>query len=105
LDAARRDAGRAYSTQASIATLTATDAAMKVAADAVQVFGGVGYTCDYRVDRYIREAKIMQIFEGHQPDSADGRCPLAEARSWAGLEGRAAYGAFPVGLLAAHSQQ
>jgi hypothetical protein len=65
LDAARRrDAGRAYSTQASIAKLTATDAAMKVTTDAVQVLGGVGYTRDYRVERYMREAKIMQIFEG-----------------------------------------
>jgi alkylation response protein AidB-like acyl-CoA dehydrogenase len=65
LDAARRrDAGREYSTQASIAKLTATDAAMKVTTDAVQVFGGVGYTRDYRVERYMREAKVMQIFEG-----------------------------------------
>jgi alkylation response protein AidB-like acyl-CoA dehydrogenase len=65
LDAARRrDAGREYSIQASIAKLTATDAAMKVTTDAVQVFGGVGYTRDYRVERYMREAKIMQIFEG-----------------------------------------
>jgi alkylation response protein AidB-like acyl-CoA dehydrogenase len=65
LDAARRrDAGLPYSTQASIAKLTATDAAMKVTTDAVQVFGGVGYTRDYRVERYMREAKIMQIFEG-----------------------------------------
>ena len=65
LDAARRrDAGRPYSTQASIAKLVATDAAMKVTTDAVQVFGGVGYTRDYRVERYMREAKITQIFEG-----------------------------------------
>jgi alkylation response protein AidB-like acyl-CoA dehydrogenase len=65
LDAARRrDAGRPYSTQASVAKLTATDAAMKVTTDAVQVLGGVGYTRDYRVERYMREAKIMQIFEG-----------------------------------------
>ncbi len=65
LDAARRrDAGQAYSTQASITKLVATDAAMKVTTDAVQVFGGVGYTRDYRVERYMREAKIMQIFEG-----------------------------------------
>jgi alkylation response protein AidB-like acyl-CoA dehydrogenase len=65
LDAARRrDAGLPYSTQASIAKLIATDAAMKVTTDAVQVFGGVGYTRDYRVERYMREAKIMQIFEG-----------------------------------------
>jgi alkylation response protein AidB-like acyl-CoA dehydrogenase len=65
LDAARRrDAGLPYSTQASIAKLVATDAAMKVTTDAVQVFGGAGYTRDYRVERYMREAKIMQIFEG-----------------------------------------
>ena len=65
LDAARRrDAGRPYSAQASIAKLLATDAAMKVTTDAVQVFGGVGYTRDYRVERYMREAKITQIFEG-----------------------------------------
>ena len=65
LDAARRrDANRPYSAQASIAKLTATDAAMKVTTDAVQVFGGVGYTRDFRVERYMREAKITQIFEG-----------------------------------------
>src|SRR6201988_399127 len=65
LDAARRrDLGRPYSAQASVAKLIATDAAMKVATDAVQVFGGVGYTRDYRVERYMREAKITQIFEG-----------------------------------------
>lgn len=65
LDAARRrDLGLPYSHQASIAKLTATDAAMKVTADAVQVFGGVGYTRDFRVERFMREAKITQIFEG-----------------------------------------
>lgn len=65
LDAARRrDAGLPYSRQASVAKLIATDAAMKVTTDAVQVFGGAGYTRDYRVERYMREAKIMQIFEG-----------------------------------------
>ena len=65
LDAARRrDAGRPYSQQASVAKLVATDAAMKVTTDAVQVLGGVGYTRDYRAERYMREAKITQIFEG-----------------------------------------
>jgi alkylation response protein AidB-like acyl-CoA dehydrogenase len=65
LDAARRrDLGRPYSAHASVAKLIATDAAMKVTTDAVQVFGGVGYTRDYRVERYMREAKITQIFEG-----------------------------------------
>ena len=65
VDAARRrDAGLPYSRHASVAKLVATDAAMKVTTDAVQVFGGAGYTRDYRVERYMREAKIMQIFEG-----------------------------------------
>lgn len=65
LDAARRrDLGLPYSTQASVAKLVATDAAMKVTTDAVQVFGGVGYTRDFRVERFMREAKITQIFEG-----------------------------------------
>ncbi|CAN5614753.1 acyl-CoA dehydrogenase family protein [soil metagenome] len=65
LDAARRrDAGKPYGQQASVAKLVATDAAMKVTTDAVQVLGGVGYTRDYRVERYMREAKITQIFEG-----------------------------------------
>jgi alkylation response protein AidB-like acyl-CoA dehydrogenase len=65
LDAARRrDAGRDYSRQASVAKLIATDAAMKVTTDAVQVLGGYGYTRDFPVERFMREAKIMQIFEG-----------------------------------------
>ena len=65
LDAARRrDLGLPYGAQASIAKLVCTDAAMKVTTDAVQVFGGAGYTRDYRVERYMREAKITQIFEG-----------------------------------------
>jgi alkylation response protein AidB-like acyl-CoA dehydrogenase len=65
LDAARRrDAGRPYSRNASVAKLVCTDAAMKVTTDAVQVFGGYGYTRDFPVERFMREAKIMQIFEG-----------------------------------------
>jgi alkylation response protein AidB-like acyl-CoA dehydrogenase len=65
LDAARRrDSGRPYSRQASVAKLVATDAAMRVTTDAVQVLGGNGYTRDFPAERYMREAKIMQIFEG-----------------------------------------
>ena len=44
--------------------MVATDNAMKVTTDAVQVFGGYGYTRDFPVERYMREAKVMQIFEG-----------------------------------------
>ena len=65
LDAARRrDAGQQYSRAAATAKLIATDAAMKVTTDAVQVLGGYGYTRDFRVERFMREAKITQIFEG-----------------------------------------
>jgi alkylation response protein AidB-like acyl-CoA dehydrogenase len=65
LSAARlRDAGLPYAREASIAKLVATDNAMKVTTDAVQVLGGYGYTRDFPVERYMREAKVMQIFEG-----------------------------------------
>jgi len=37
---------------------------MKVATDAVQIFGGYGYTREFPVERYMRDAKIMQIYEG-----------------------------------------
>jgi len=65
LSAARRkDQGLPFTRQASIAKLVATDNAMKVTTDAVQVLGGYGYTRDFPVERYMREAKVMQIFEG-----------------------------------------
>ena len=65
LHAARlKDAGRPFSREASIAKMVATDNAMKVTTDAVQVLGGYGYTRDFPVERYMREAKVMQIFEG-----------------------------------------
>ena len=48
----------------SIAKLVATDMAMQVTTDAVQVLGGAGYTRDFPVERYMREAKVPQIFEG-----------------------------------------
>lgn len=65
LDAARRrDHGLPFAQQASIAKLVATDAAMKVTTDAVQVLGGFGYTKEFPVERLMREAKVMQIFEG-----------------------------------------
>jgi len=65
LHAARlKDAGLPFSKEASIAKMVATDNAMKVTTDAVQVLGGYGYTRDFPVERYMREAKVMQIFEG-----------------------------------------
>lgn len=65
LHAARlKDAGLPFGREASVAKLVATDHAMKVTTDAVQVLGGYGYTRDFPVERYMREAKVMQIFEG-----------------------------------------
>ncbi|NRQ51172.1 acyl-CoA dehydrogenase family protein [Aeromicrobium stalagmiti] len=65
LAAARlKDAGHRFSRQASIAKMVCTDNAMKVTTDAVQVLGGAGYTKDFPAERFMREAKVMQIFEG-----------------------------------------
>jgi len=50
--------------QASMAKMMATDVAMSVTTDAVQIFGGYGYMKDYSVERHMRDAKIMQIVEG-----------------------------------------
>jgi butyryl-CoA dehydrogenase len=49
---------------AAMCKLFATDAAMKVTTDAVQVFGGYGYMRDYPIEKYMRDAKITQIYEG-----------------------------------------
>ncbi|WP_089154008.1 acyl-CoA dehydrogenase family protein [Micromonospora sp. NBS 11-29] len=65
LAAARlRDADRPYSIEAAKAKLFATDTAMRVTTDAVQVLGGAGYVTDHPVERYMREAKVLQIVEG-----------------------------------------
>ncbi|MGL5819287.1 MAG: acyl-CoA dehydrogenase family protein [Phycicoccus sp.] len=59
-----KDAGRPFGKEAAVAKLVATDAAMRVTTDAVQVLGGAGYTQDFPAERYLREAKVTQIFEG-----------------------------------------
>ena len=59
-----QDVGGKYKSVSSMAKLHAGDAAMHNAVDAVQVFGGYGYTKEYPVEKYMRDAKIMQIFEG-----------------------------------------
>ncbi len=59
-----RDAGLDYSLQAAQAKLFCTDTAMKVTTDAVQLHGGYGYITEYPVERYMREAKGLQIVEG-----------------------------------------
>jgi alkylation response protein AidB-like acyl-CoA dehydrogenase len=62
--AALKDAGRPFSEAAAMAKVVATDAAMAVTTDAVQCYGGYGYTRDYPVERFMRDAKVMQIVEG-----------------------------------------
>jgi alkylation response protein AidB-like acyl-CoA dehydrogenase len=65
LEAARRkDAGLDFSAQAAMAKLFASDTAMRVATDAVQVLGGYGYVADFPAERLMREAKVLQIVEG-----------------------------------------
>ncbi|HEY1330818.1 MAG TPA: acyl-CoA dehydrogenase family protein [Actinomycetota bacterium] len=59
-----RDAGQDVSLAASMAKLFASDVAMRVTTDAVQVHGGYGYMREYPVERYLREAKALQIVEG-----------------------------------------
>lgn len=56
--------GGSYSMDAAIAKKVASDVAMQVTTDAVQIFGGYGFTREYPVERYMRDAKITQIYEG-----------------------------------------
>jgi alkylation response protein AidB-like acyl-CoA dehydrogenase len=62
--ARRKDAGLPFRQQAAMAKLFASDTAMKVAIDAVQVLGGYGYVADFPAERFMREAKALQIVEG-----------------------------------------
>ncbi len=62
--AALKDAGKPYSTAAAMAKLFASETAMRVTTDAIQVHGGYGYIKEYEVERYFRDAKITQIYEG-----------------------------------------
>ena len=65
LSAARRkDCGLEFGPQAAMAKLLASDTAMRVTTDAVQVLGGYGYVEDFPAERYLREAKVLQIVEG-----------------------------------------
>ena len=59
-----RSKGLSCGKEASMAKLFASKTAMDVAIDAVQIFGGYGYTKDYPVERYFRDAKVMEIYEG-----------------------------------------
>ena len=59
-----KDQGLPYAKEAAMAKLYASDAAMSVSTDAVQIFGGYGYSREYPVERLMRDAKITQIYEG-----------------------------------------
>ncbi|MGZ3658643.1 MAG: acyl-CoA dehydrogenase family protein [Bdellovibrionota bacterium] len=59
-----KDQKQPYTLQASMAKLKATDSCMKITTDAVQVLGGYGYMEEFKVERYMREAKMLQIVEG-----------------------------------------
>ncbi|WP_318217712.1 acyl-CoA dehydrogenase family protein [Streptomyces sp. SCL15-6] len=84
LTAARlRDAGLPFAKQAAMAKLYCTDTAMRVTTDAVQVLGGYGYTADFPAERYMREAKVLQIVEGTNQIQR-----MVIARHLAGPEGR-----------------
>ena len=62
--AAMKMRGKPYTKAASMAKLFASETAMRVTTDAVQIHGGYGYVREYRVERYFRDAKITQIYEG-----------------------------------------
>ncbi|MEU3728860.1 acyl-CoA dehydrogenase [Streptomyces sp. NPDC033538] len=84
LSAARlRDAGLPFAKQAAMAKLHCTDTAMRVTTDAVQILGGYGYTADFPAERYMREAKVLQIVEGTNQIQR-----MVIARHLAGPEGR-----------------
>ena len=59
-----KDAGRPFLTEAAMAKLTASETAVRVAAQAVDIFGGVGFTKEYPVEKLYRDAKICTIYEG-----------------------------------------
>jgi alkylation response protein AidB-like acyl-CoA dehydrogenase len=59
-----KDQGRAYSTEAAMAKLFASEVASRVTNDAIQVHGGYGYVTEYHVERFLRDAKLTEIGEG-----------------------------------------
>jgi alkylation response protein AidB-like acyl-CoA dehydrogenase len=62
--AALRDSGKEHTTESSMAKLFAGEAAVQIALDAIQIHGGYGYLKEYKVERYLRDAKLGTIGEG-----------------------------------------
>ncbi len=60
----KKEQGRAFAKEASMAKLFATEAANKACYEAMQIFGGYGYTSDFPIERYARDARITTIYEG-----------------------------------------
>ena len=59
-----KDSGKEYGQAAAMAKLMASETASRAANHAVQVFGGYGYICDYPVERFLRDARITELYEG-----------------------------------------
>ena len=78
--ACAKDAGKPYNHLAALAKLVASEAARDVTCEAVQLFGGYGFTRDYPVERMMRDAKITEIYEG---TSEVQRMVIS---SWAGVK-------------------
>ena len=83
LDAARlltqraavlKDAGRKVTRESSMAKLFASEVAVRICDEAVQLFGGYGFIKDYPAEKFYRDVKLCTIGEGHQRDSAHGDC-------------------------------
>ncbi len=62
--ARRRDEGKGYTKEASMAKLFASDLAVRASREAIQIYGGYGYLRDYPVEKLYRDAKITEIYEG-----------------------------------------
>jgi alkylation response protein AidB-like acyl-CoA dehydrogenase len=62
--AAQKDAGNKYYKEAAMAKLFASKVAVESALEAIQIHGGYGYVREYLVERYLRDAKITEIYEG-----------------------------------------
>lgn len=62
--AAKKDRGERYTVESSMAKLFASEIATRIAIDAVQIHGGYGYTKEYAVERFMRDVKIFELFEG-----------------------------------------
>jgi len=58
------DDGLPCSSEAAVAKLVATESAMQITVDAVQVLGGYGYSREYPVEKFMRDAKTLQVYEG-----------------------------------------